>query len=150
MTIFRWEPFRELLESQQHFNRLFSETLQRGLGDEDLASRSWAPPVDVYETDQNLVLRAELPGIDPKDVEARVEDNTLYLKGERKLENEGKNGNYHRVERAYGTFVRSFSLPGSIDPNRVAAEYKDGILTLTLPKREEAKPRTIQISVIKN
>jgi HSP20 family protein len=150
MTIFRWEPFRELLESQQHFNRLFNEPFSRFFEDGGLASRTWAPPVDIYETDQHVVLKAELPGVDPKDVEARVEEGTLYLKGERKFENEVKEENYHRIERSYGSFVRTFSLPSSVDPHKAKAEYKNGVLTLTLPKREEAKPRTIQISVTKN
>ena len=115
-----------------------------------MSTRTWAPPVDIFETDSNLVLKADLPGIDPKDVEIRVEDSTLYLKGERKFEKEVKEENYHRVERSYGTFTRSFSLPNSIDADKVTAEYKDGQLTLTLPKREEAKPKTIKINVSKN
>ncbi len=97
-----------------------------------------------------MVLKAELPGVDPKDVEARVEEGTLYLKGERKFENEVKEENYHRIERSYGSFVRTFPLPSSVDPHKAKAEYKNGVLTLTLPKREEAKPKTIQISVTKN
>jgi HSP20 family protein len=103
--------------------------------------------VDIFETADNIVLKAELPGVDPKDVEIRVEDNTLYLKGERKFEREVKEENYHRVERSYGGFARSFSLPNSIDAEKVSAEYKDGLLTLTMPKREEAKPKTIKIDV---
>ncbi len=150
MAIVRWEPFRDLLTTQGRFNRLFNETFARAFGDEEPASRPWAPAVDIYETDQNLVLKAELPGVDPKDVEVRVEDNTLYFKGERKFENEVKEENYHRVERTYGAFSRSFALPTSIDADRVLAEYKDGLLTLTLPKREEAKPKTIKINVSKN
>ncbi len=106
--------------------------------------------MDIYENGDNLVLKAELPGINPDDVEVRVEDNTLYLKGERKFEKEVKEENYHRVERAYGTFARTFSLPNSIDSEKVAANYKDGVLTLTLPKREEAKPKTIKINVSKS
>ena len=150
MAIVRWEPFQDLLATQQHFNKLFNDTFSRVGSEEDLAARAWTPAVDIYETDQDLVLRAELPGINPNDVEVRVEDNTLYLKGERKFDNEVKDGNYHRVERAYGMFTRSFALPGSIDPNHVVAEYKDGLLTLTMPKREEAKPKTIKINVSKN
>jgi HSP20 family protein len=115
-----------------------------------LSTRTWAPPVDIYETENDIVLKAELPGVDPKDVEVRVEDSTLYLKGERKFEKEVEDENYHRVERSYGSFARSFSLPNSINAEKVKAEYKDGLLTLTLPKREEAKPRTIKIDVSKN
>jgi HSP20 family protein len=119
-------------------------------GETEVSTRSWAPPVDIYETEDAIVLKAELPGIDAKDVEVRVEDNTLYLKGERKYEKEVKEQNYHRVERSYGSFARSFSLPNSIDAEKVKAEYKDGLLTLTMPKREEAKPKTIKIDVAKS
>jgi len=106
--------------------------------------------VDVYETDQNVMLKAELPGVDPKNVEIRVEDGTLYLKGERKFEKEVKEENYHRVERSYGSFTRSFALPSSVEAEKATAEYKDGVLTLTLPKKEEAKPKTIKILASKN
>jgi HSP20 family protein len=149
MQITRWEPFRDLVSTQERFNQIFNETFARAFGDHEPTSRSWVPAVDIYETDQNLVMKAELPGINPDDVEIRVEDNTLYLKGERKLENEVKEENLHRVERSYGTFTRSFALPSSIDSDKVTAEYKDGILTLTMPKREEAKPRTVKINVLK-
>lgn len=150
MAIVRWEPFRDLLTTQDRFNRLFSDTLSRVFDDNELSTHTWAPSVDIFETDQNLVMKAELPGVDPKDVEARVEDGTLYLKGQRKFENEVKENNYHRIERSYGAFSRSFSLPSSIDAEKVAADYKDGVLTLTMPKREEAKPKTIKINVSKN
>jgi len=96
------------------------------------------------------VLKAELPGVNPDEVEIRVEDNTLYLKGERKFEKEVKEQNYHRVERSYGTFTRTFSLPNSVDADKVSANYKDGVLTLTMPKKEEAKPKTIKINVSSN
>src|SRR5712664_2066460 len=125
MAIVRWEPFRDLLTTQDRFSRLFNETFPNFLGsDGPAAAASWIPAVDVYETDQSVVLKAELPGVDPKDVEARVEDGTLYLKGERKLENEVKEENYRRVERAYGSFTRTFALPSSVDADKVAAEYK--------------------------
>ncbi len=150
MAIVRWEPFRDLLTTQDRFNRLFNETLPQLFGEEGWASRNWAPAVDIYETDQELVLKAELPGVDPKDVEVRVEDNTLFLKGQRNIRKEVKEENYHRVERSYGTFSRTFALPSSIDADKVTAEYKDGVLTLTMPKREEAKPKTIKIDVSKN
>ncbi len=150
MAIVRWEPFRDLLSTQDRFNRLFNETFSRAFGDEELPARSWAPAVDIFENDNNIVLKAELPGVDPKDVEVRVEDNMLYLKGERNFEKEVKEDNYHRIERSYGSFARSFSLPGSIDSDKVEASYKEGLLTLTIPKREEAKPKTIKITVSKN
>ncbi len=150
MAIVRWEPFQNILGTQDRFNRLFNETLSQVFGEEGLSTRAWAPPVDIYETDQNLVLKAELPGVDPNTVEVRVEDNSLYLRGERKFEKEVKEENYHRIERAYGSFSRSFTLPGSIDSSKVTAEYKDGVLSLTIPKREEAKPKTFKINVSKN
>jgi len=147
MAIVRWEPFRDLVTAQRDFDRLFRGAFSSQLGETELSTRSWAPPVDIYETEDAIVLKAELPGVDPKDVEVRVEDNTLYLKGERKFEKEVKEQNYHRVERSYGSFARSFSLPNSISTDKVKAEFKDGLLTLTMPKREEAKPKTIKIDV---
>ena len=150
MAIVRWEPFRDLVTAQRDFDRLFREAFAPRLGDAELSTRSWAPAVDIYETEDAIILKAELPGIDSKDAEVRVEDNTLYLKGERKFEKEVNEQNYHRVERSYGSFARSFSLPNSINADKVKAEYKDGMLTLTMPKREEAKPKTIKIDVTKN
>ncbi len=150
MAILRWEPFRDLMATQRGFDRLFREAFSPAFGEGESSTRTWAPPVDIYENGDNLVLKAELPGVDAKDVEIRVEDSTLYLKGERKFEKEVNEQNYHRVERSYGTFTRSFALPNSIDSDRVSAEYKDGILTLTMPKKEEAKPKTIKINVTKN
>jgi len=151
MAIVRWEPFRDLLATQDRFNRLFNETFSRAFGDGgELTQTGWLPAVDVYETDQNVVLKAEMPGVDPKNVEIRVEDGTLYLKGERKFEKDVKEESYHRVERSYGSFTRSFALPSSVDAEKATAEYKDGVLTLTLPKKEEAKPKTIKILASKN
>lgn len=147
MAIVRWEPFRDSVASQEHFNRLFNETFGRFLGEGEPGARTWAPAVDIFETDQNLVLKAELPGFDPKDVEVRIEDGTLYLKGERKFQSETKQQNYHRIERSYGTFSRTFTLPNSVNSDNAKAEYKDGVLTLTMPKQEEAKPKTIKIQV---
>ena len=150
MAIVRWEPLRDLMTTQRGFDRLFKEAFTPFFGEGELSTRTWAPPVDIYENENDIVLKAELPGIDPKDVEVRVEDNTLYLKGERKFEKEVKDESYHRIERSYGSFARSFSLPNSINAEKVKAEFKDGLLTLTLPKREEAKPKTIKIDVSKN
>jgi HSP20 family protein len=147
MAIVRWEPFRDLVTTQESFNRLFNDTFGRFLGEESRGTQTWAPAVDIYENDQNLVLKAELPGFDPKDVEVRVEDGTLYLKGERKFESDVKQENFHRIERSYGSFTRTFSLPSSITVDNVTAEFKNGLLTLTLPKKEEAKPKTIKIQV---
>ena len=138
------------MTTQDRLNRLFNDTFSRVFDGEEGSSRAWAPAVDIYETDANIVLKAELPGINPNDVEVRVEDGTLYLKGQRKFEKEVKEENYHRVERSYGSFVRSFPLPNSVNADDAKAEYKDGVLALTLPKREEAKPKTIKILASKN
>jgi len=149
MAIVRFEPFRELMSLQERMSRLFGESY-RGAGEEDWAlGGSWAPAVDIYEQDNNIVLKAELPGVDPKDVDIRLENNVLTIRGERKFDNEVKRENYHRVERAYGSFTRSFTLPSVVDSTAIKAEFKDGVLRVTLPKREEAKPKQIQISVAK-
>ena len=147
MAIVRFEPFRDL---QDRMNRLFHESYRAQGADDDWAlGGTWAPAVDIYEQDNNIVLKAELPGVDPKDVDIRLENNTLALRGERKFDNEVKKENYHRVERSYGAFTRSFTLPTTVDPGAIKAEYRDGVLRVTLPKREEAKPKQIQISVAK-
>ena len=145
MAIVRWEPFRDLVTTQDRFNRLFNDAFSRALGEGSMSASGWAPAVDIYETDQNVVLKAELPGIDPKDVEIRVEDGTLWLKGERKFEKDVKEEGYRCIERHYGSFMRSFALPATVDSEKATAEYKDGVLNLTLPKREEAKPKTIKV-----
>ena len=150
MAIIRWEPFRDLVSLQDRMNRLFDESfrgINRGAGEEDWALGAWAPAVDIYEKDGNIVLKAELPGVDPKDVDVRVENNVLTLRGERKVDNEVKQENYHRVERAYGSFTRSFTLPSVVDLEKIKADYKDGVLKVTLPKREEAKPKQINIQI---
>ena len=150
MAIVRWEPFRDLMTVQERMNRIFDEAFRGGVrgGEDDWAlGGTWAPAVDIYEQDGNLVLKAELPGIDPKDVDVRVENNVLTLNGERKFENEVKREQYHRVERAYGTFSRSFTLPNVVDTGKIKAEFKDGVLRVTLPQREEAKPKQISIAV---
>ena len=154
MAIVRWEPFRDLVSLQERMNRLFDDSLRtRGTApqrsdDEDWAlGGSWAPSVDIYEKENAIVLKAEIPGVDPKDVDIRVENNTLTLRGERKLDQEVKRDDYHRVERAYGQFSRSFTLPSTVDTEKIKAEYKDGVLKLALPKRDEAKPKQIQVDV---
>jgi HSP20 family protein len=151
MAIIRWEPFRDLVTIQDRMNRLFDEAFRgksRAGADDDWAlGGSWAPAVDVFEQDGNIVLKAELPGVDPKDVDIRVENNVLSLRGERKFEGEVDRENYHRVERAYGSFARSFTLPSVVNTEKIQAEFKDGLLKVTLPKREEAKPKQIAIDV---
>jgi HSP20 family protein len=150
MAIVRWEPFRDLQAVQDRLNRVFDDAFRgapRGGDDEWALGGSWAPSVDIFEHEGNLVLKAELPGVDPKDVDVRVENNVLTLRGERKFESEVKREKYHRVERSYGTFSRSFTLPNVVDTEKIKAEYKDGVLQVTLPQREEAKPKQIQVSV---
>src|SRR6185295_19544889 len=150
MAIVRWEPFREMVTIQDRMNRIFDEAFRanRGTGsEEDYALASWAPAVDIYEQEGNIVLKAELPGVDPKDVDVRVENNVLTLRGERKLDSEVKRESYHRVERAYGSFSRSFTLPNVVDTEKIKADYRDGVLRVNLPKREEAKAKQISISV---
>ncbi len=150
MAIVRFEPFRPLVTFQDRLNRIFDDAFRgsRGASEEEWAlGGSWAPSVDIYEQEGNIVLKAELPGLDPKDVDVHVENNVLTLRGERKLDNEVKQENYHRVERSYGAFSRSFTLPSVVDTDKIKAEFKDGLLRLVLPKKEEAKPKQISISV---
>ncbi len=146
MAIVKVDPFRELAAMQDRMARLFGDVYLR---DEDTGFRgSWTPAVDIFETDNHdLVLKAELPGMTREDIEVSVENNTLVLKGTKKFDSEVKEENYRRVERTYGTFHRSFTLPNTVDTSKVAADYKNGILTVTLPFREEAKPRTINVNV---
>jgi HSP20 family protein len=149
MAIMRWEGFRDLLSLQDRMNRLFDESA-RGVSrgrEEDWATGTWAPAVDIYEQGGDLVLKAELPGVDPKDVDVRIENNVLTLKGERRADNEVKRDSYHRVERSYGAFTRAFTLPTTVDTTKVKADFKDGLLRVVLPKREESKPKQVQIEV---
>ena len=154
MAIVRWEPFRDLAGLQDRMNRLFDESFRGltrgGAAEEDWAlGGTWAPAVDIYEQEGHIVLKAELPGSDPKDVDIRLDNNVLTLRGERKVDNDVQRDSYHRVERAYGSFTRSFTLPSVVDQEHIKADYKDGVLKVTLPKREEAKPKQISISVNK-
>ena len=146
MAIVRLDPFREFATLQDRMNRLFGDVYLR---DKHVSQRgSWAPPVDIYENDNHdLVLKVELPEMSREDIELTVENNTLSLHGERKLPVDIKEGQFRRVERRYGAFSRSFTLPTTVDASRVSAEYKNGVLTVRLPFREEAKPRTIDVEV---
>ncbi len=145
-TITRWEPFRGLSTLQDQMNRLFADTLFRGRSDES-ALTTWAPAVDIYETENALVVKADLPDVNEKDLDIQVENNILTIRGERKFERDVKEDNYLRVERAYGSFSRSFSLGNTVNTEAIKAEYRDGVLTLTIPKREEAKPKQVKVSV---
>jgi HSP20 family protein len=146
MAIVRVDPFREFTAIQDRMNRLFGNAYLR---DEDTGFRgSWAPPVDIFETESHdLVVRAELPGMTREGIEVSVENGTLVLKGEKKFDGEVKEENYRRIERTYGQFHRSFTLPNTVDAARVSADYKNGVLTVKLPFREEARPRTINVEV---
>ena len=144
-TIARLEPFRGLSTLQDQFNRLFSESLRSQ--SEESALTSWAPAVDIYETPNELVVKADLPDVNEKDIDVRVENNLLTIRGERKFEKSVSEENFLRVERTYGSFSRSFSLPNTVNPEAIGAEYKNGVLTVTLPKREESKPRQVKVTV---
>jgi HSP20 family protein len=148
MTLVRWsDPFREFAQLQDRINRVFNDFSHTG--DEGLmTSGTWIPPVDIYQNgDHEVVLKAELPDMSREDIEITVDNGTLTIRGEKKLSNDVKDDQYHRIERRYGTFSRSFSLPLTVDPSKVGADYKNGVLTVRLPLREEAKPRQVKIDV---
>jgi len=141
-----YEPFGRLSTLHDQVNRLFNETMFRGQN-EDSAITTWAPAVDIYETPNELVVKADLPDVNEKDIDIRVENNLLTVRGERKFEKNVTEDNYLRVERTYGAFRRSFSLPNTVNPEAIHADYKNGVLTVTLPKREESKPRQVKVAV---
>jgi HSP20 family protein len=145
MAMVRFDPFRDIAVLQDRMNRLFNETYAPRQSDDLMSRGTWTPSVDIYEVEGALVIKAELPDMRREDIDVSVENNTLTIKGERKLDSEIKQENFHRVERAYGSFVRSFSLPNTVDSSKIGAEYKNGVLTVKLPVREEAKARQIQI-----
>ncbi len=146
MTVLtRWEPFREFATLQDRMNRLFRESYEGR--DEALTTSTFAPAVDVYEDEHNIVLKIEVPGIDEKDIDIRLENNTLTIHGERKIEKEEKEENYRRVERQYGSFTRTFTLPNTVDTENVQANYDKGVLKVQLAKRAEAKPKQIKVNV---
>jgi len=148
-TITRWSPSRGVTTLQDQVNRLFEDNFTRGLaGQADLAT--WAPAVDIYETESELVVKADLPDLQEKDIDVRVENNTLTIRGERKIEKEVNQDNYLRVERAYGSFTRSFSLPNTVKTEGIRAEYRNGTLTVRMAKREESKSKQVKISVTGN
>lgn len=146
MTIVRYDPFRDLRTLQEEVNRLFSTNLTRAFGDEEIGRGVWAPSVDIYENKDQIVLEAELPGMKQEDFDLSIENNVITLRGERKFEKTEETDNYHRVERSYGGFTRSFTLPQTVSAEGATAEYNNGVLRVTLPKREETKARRIQIS----
>jgi len=147
MNLVRWSPFREMSILQNQMNRLFENSLE-GWSAETEGTGAWAPSADIYETDNDLVLEADLPGIDPKQIDIRVENNILAIRGERRFEPKVERENFHRVERSYGTFARAFTLSTAVDAEKIRATYKNGVLNITLPKAEQAKPRRIQIAAV--
>src|ERR1700722_13218903 len=146
----RWEPFREFSITQDRMNRmnrLFRESYSPESPDEALTTTSFAPPADIYEDEHNITLKIEVPGIDEKDIDVRIENTTLTVHGERKIEKEEKEENFRRVERQYGSFTRSFTLPSSVDTGQVTANYDKGVLEITLAKKAEAKPKQIKVNI---
>lgn len=145
MAIIRWDPFRDLMTLREKMNRLFEEAFITRGEEKELVSGTWTPSVDVYETENALILSAEVPGIEENDIEIKIENSTLTLHGERKFEKETKEENFHRIERAYGSFHRSFTLPNYVDQDKIKAEHENGILKITMPKKKELKPRKIKV-----
>ena len=144
-TLSRWEPFRGVSSLQEQINRVFSDVLDRQGEGSNLTA--WAPAVDIYETEHELVVKADLPDVKPENLDIRVENNILTIRGERKFEKKVEENNYLRVERSYGSFARSFSLANTVNSEAIKADYQNGVLTLTIPKREEAKPKQIKVNV---
>jgi len=144
MAITRWDPFREVVALQNRVNNLFREMNE---GDSPLTTASFVPAVDIYEDPKKVVLKLEVPGIEEKDLDIRVENNTLTVKGERKFEKDEKEENFHRIERRYGTFYRAFTLPSTVDSEHINASYTNGILKLELNKKPEAQPKQIKVNV---
>jgi HSP20 family protein len=147
MALARWNPYRDMMNVRDEMNRVFNEFFGRGGQDEGAwASGAWSPPVDIYETDEALIMKAELPGFTKDDISIELKENTLIMRGERKRQDEVKEGNYHRMERVYGAFQRSFLLPTTVEQDKVKASYKDGVLELHLPKIPAAQPKRIAVS----
>jgi len=146
MAITRWDPFRELYALQNRMNRLFEDQYSGGREDA-LTTSAFAPAVDIYEDEHSVQLKLEVPGVEEKDLDVKVENNTLTVSGERKFEKEEKEENFHRIERRYGSFSRSFTLPNTLNTEDVQATYENGVLKIKLAKRAEAKPKQIKVSI---
>jgi HSP20 family protein len=140
MSLIKWDPFRELNMFPVRFGKFLDKDWERAI-----STTAWNPSVDIFENDSDIVVKVEAPGMNAKDFDLRIENNVLMVKGERKFEKETKEENYHRVEREYGSFSRSFALPTAVKEDKVTADYKDGILKIVLPKKEEVKPKSIKI-----
>ena len=145
MTVNRYDPFRDLRSLQDEVNRLFTGNVGRTFDDEGIARGSWHPSCDIYENKEQIVLEAELPGMNREDFDLSIENNVVTLRGERRFEKRDDTDNYHRVERAYGSFTRSFTLPNSVTAEGASADYRNGVLRVTIPKREETKARRIEV-----
>ena len=143
----RWDPLRDMATLQNRINRFVRESYSPESPEEALTTTPFAPPVDIYEDEHHITLKMEVPGIDEKDIDVRIESNTLTVHGERKFEKEEKEENFRRVERQYGSFTRSFTLPSSVDPGQVSADYEKGVLKIKLAKKAEAKPKQIKVNV---
>ncbi len=150
MTLIKWSPIRdlatEIFDLQREINRMFDRFF-RGFDEEEIAISTWSPRVDISETDDEYIVRAEVPGVSKDDIKVTIKDNVLTISGEKKQEKESKGENFHRVERVYGTFSRTFTLPGVVKVDKVEAKFKDGVLTIKLPKVEEAKAKEIEVKV---
>jgi HSP20 family protein len=148
MTLTPWNPIRDLVQLQDRINHVFNDAYGRGTEEGLMNSGTWIPPVDIYQNGEHeLVLKAELSDMKREDIAITVDSNTLMIKGEKKITEEAKDEQFHRIERRYGSFSRSFVLPPTVDTTKVSAEYKNGVLSLKLPLREEAKPRQIAVNV---
>jgi len=143
------DPWKDFGSLQERINRMFDDTIRtlHPTDGEELEKGTWAPAVDIYETNDSFVVSADLPGLNKDEIQIDLKDNTLTLKGEKKFEEKVSKDNYIRVERAYGSFVRSFTLPQNVDPEKIKAKYKEGVLEITIPKKEEAKPKQIKVEL---
>ncbi len=146
MAVIRWDPFRDLNTLQERMNLLFEDANRGWRAEEPSSTTSWSPAVDIYETESEIIVQAELPGMERKEIELSLENNVLTLKGDRRFEKEGKDENYHRIERSYGSFTRAFSIPAMVNEEEIKADYKEGVLAILLPKKERARSKQIEIS----
>ncbi len=146
MSLIKWSPIRDLLSIQDEMNKLFDERLDRFSGG-DVQNKVWEPLVDIFEKDDKFVIKAEVPEVKKEDISINIENNVLTIKGERKLEKTEEKENYHRAERFYGMFQRSFTLPGTVEQDKIKASLENGVLTVEIPKKEEVKPKKIEIDI---
>ena len=147
MTLYRWEPYRDVLALRNRVNTLFQDFSRESGETEQVATAGFVPPVDIFEDEHKVVLKLEIPGVRQEDLDVRIENTTLSVKGERHFQSEGKEENFHRVERRYGSFYRAFTVPTTVDPESIKADYDTGVLRLELQKRQESKPKQIKVNV---